>query len=107
MIGEPKGLLRPAREIRRLLGFSRLLDDGGRECVYEYELGNEPSTGRAVLHGGLDVLTLGLWEIVGTPIEATMGDSYELTVVYGPDETARSLNTKKLKKEDKAPSEAE
>jgi hypothetical protein len=25
--------------------------------------------GRAVLHGAADVLTLGLWEVVGTPIE--------------------------------------
>ena len=89
-------------EVERELGkpkTSRLLDDGGRESVYEYELGNEPSTGRAVLHGGLDVLTFGLWEVVGTPIEATMGDQYELTVVYDPDDKVRSLETKKLKKE--------
>ena len=92
-------------EIERELGkpkTSRLLDDGGRESVYEYELGNEPSTGRAVLHGGLDILTFGIWEVVGTPIEATMGDQYELTVIYGPDDKARSLTTKKLTKESKS-----
>jgi hypothetical protein len=46
------------------------LSGGGRADVYQYEIGNEPSTGRAVGHGVMDVLTLGIWEVVGTPIEA-------------------------------------
>ena len=36
---------------------------------YHITKGNTPSTGRAVAHAGLDVLTLGLWEVVGTPME--------------------------------------
>ncbi len=31
--------------------------------------GNAPSGGRAAMHAGLDVFTLGLWELIGTPVE--------------------------------------
>lgn len=51
------------------------LPDGGKTCTYEYELGNRPSPGRAVAHGVMDVSTYGLWEVVGTPIEALAGPS--------------------------------
>ncbi len=86
-------------DIERELGTPRdtaILEDGSLECVYEYEIGNEPSPGRAIMHGGLDVLTLGLWEIVGTPVEAAQGTKYEMTVVYGTDGVARSVKTKKV-----------
>jgi len=53
--------------------------------VFELERGNEPSMGRAAFHGALDVLTLGAWEIIGTPIEGFAGEKFELTVEYGPD----------------------
>ena len=43
-------------------------ENGTRTDIYEYEIGNEPSAGRAVAHGFADVLTLGLWEIAGTPM---------------------------------------
>jgi hypothetical protein len=41
------------------------------------------------MHGGMDILTLGLWELVGTPVEAVQGQEFEMTVTYGPDEKAR------------------
>ena len=41
------------------------LPDGKRVDIYEYEIGDEPSPGRAAFHGAMDVLTIGLWEIVG------------------------------------------
>jgi hypothetical protein len=50
--------------------------NGLRAATYEYEVGNEPSAGRAVGHAVMDVLTLGIWEIVGTPIEAVQGDTH-------------------------------
>lgn len=87
-------------EVERELGApksSRVFEDGSSECVYEYELGNEPSPGRAVMHGGLDVLTLGLWEVVGTPVEATMGEKYKMTVEYGADGIATAVTTQRLK----------
>lgn len=43
--------------------------------------------GRAVLHGVADVLTLGLWEIIGTPTEAVFsGDTVGYQACYGADE---------------------
>jgi len=65
--------------------------DGKRTDVYEYELGNEPSTGRAIAWGVLDVLTLGLWELAGTPIELLQGKKHQLTALYGPDNRLISM----------------
>lgn len=57
--------------------------DGNKQIeIYEIEIGNEPSAGRAIAHGTMDILTLGLWEIVGTPIEATTGEKSYLTIEY-------------------------
>lgn len=50
--------------------------------IYEIEYGNEASTGRAIAHGTLDILTLGVWELVGTPLEATKGEKSYLVVEY-------------------------
>jgi hypothetical protein len=39
--------------------------------------------GRAVFHGAADVLTLGLWEVAGTPIEAVAdGTPIKVEVYY-------------------------
>lgn len=55
--------------------------DGYTYATYAYTVGNEPSAGRAVAHGVMDVLTLGLWEVVGTPVEAAAGKENEHAVV--------------------------
>ena len=62
--------------------------------VYEACKGDESSMGRAITHGILDVLTLGLWEVVGTPIE--MGaeadkECYRITVVYDEDNKLKEV----------------
>lgn len=75
-------------------------EQGNTTCTYEYEVGDDPSTGRAVYHAGMDVLTLGLWELVGTPVEAMQGDKYEMTVVYGPDGKAKEITSRPLDGED-------
>lgn len=72
------------------------LADGSTSCTYEYEFGNEPSAGRAVLNAGMDVVTFGLWEVVGTPAEALQGSKYEMVVVYGPDGKAKEIRTRPL-----------
>lgn len=57
--------------------------DNGMEVVtYKYEVGNDPNAARAIGHAALDVASIGLWEIIGTPIEAATGDKYELMVTY-------------------------
>jgi hypothetical protein len=63
--------------------------------VYRYEVGNEPSAGRAAGHAVLDVLTLGLWEIAGTPIEAVQGEKYTATIVYDGNDKVVDLKTVK------------
>lgn len=66
---------------------SRVVNDGKNIMeIYELERGNEPSTGRAVAHGVLTLGTLGLWEIVGTPLEVVKGEKYFLTVYYDNNE---------------------
>jgi hypothetical protein len=58
------------------------------DCKYDifsftqgYSTGSK--AGRAFLHGALDVLTIGIWEAVGTPIETiASGDSVKIKVIY-------------------------
>ena len=70
-------------------------ENGTRTDIYEYEIGNEPSAGRAVAHGFADVLTLGLWEIAGTPIEAVQGETYQATVIYDEQDRVAEIKTRK------------
>ncbi|MCB0325081.1 MAG: hypothetical protein KDD69_15965 [Bdellovibrionales bacterium] len=56
--------------------------EGGVTDTYYYYTGDEPSPGRAVLHGALDVLTLFIWELIGTPIELAQGSKKAIEVDY-------------------------
>ena len=42
-------------------------------------------------HGVMDVLTLGVWEIVGTPIEAINGDKYQLALEFDQNNKVASI----------------
>jgi hypothetical protein len=53
---------------------TRTLEDGKVEDSYLIKEGNETSSGRAWAHAGLDVLSLGLWEVVATPYELAQGE---------------------------------
>ncbi|MGL5936103.1 MAG: hypothetical protein ACRCZI_10850 [Cetobacterium sp.] len=71
---------------------TRVVNDGKDIMeIYELERGNEPSTGRAVAHGVLTLATLGIWEIVGTPLEVVKGEKYFLTVYYDKDENLKKF----------------
>jgi hypothetical protein len=61
-------------------------------CTYEYSFGDEPDKSRAFMHGTLDVLTLGIWEIAGTPIEGLRGNHYRTTIIYDNQDIATSIN---------------
>ena len=74
---------------------SASLDDGRRADVYQYQIGNQPSAGRAIGHGVMDVLTLGLWEVVGTPIEGVQGETYHATITYDRDDRVVDIQTRK------------
>ena len=56
------------------------IPEGKRVDVYEYEIGNKQSATRAIYHGVLDVLTVGLWEIIGTPIEGSIGEKKRVAI---------------------------
>ena len=55
---------------------------GNRVDVFKLKRGDKPSATRAIVHGVLDFMTLCLWEVVGTPIEATQGETFYVTVQY-------------------------
>ena len=78
---------------------STTIEDGTRVDIYEYEVGNEPSAGRAIGHGIMDVLTLGLWEIIGTPIEAVQGDKRQITITYDSSDRVKSITSTAPKKQ--------
>jgi hypothetical protein len=69
--------------------------NGAVISTYEYEIGNEPSPGRAVGHAAMDVLTLGWWEIIGTPVEGFTGEKYRAIVTYGGDGKVANISTQK------------
>ena len=87
-------------EIEMALGQPKSLvthEDGKLTANYEYVVGDEPSAGRAVGHGVMDVLTLGLWEVVGTPIEAmNQGDTIKVMVLYDKAGNALQIQSSKL-----------
>ncbi|OGW57001.1 MAG: hypothetical protein A2Z09_05475 [Nitrospirae bacterium RBG_16_43_8] len=68
------------------------IPEGKRVDLYEYEIGNKPSTGRAIGHGVMDFLTLGLWEVVGTPIEGFTGEKKRLTITYDKNDRVEAIN---------------
>jgi hypothetical protein len=60
--------------------------EGGSVDIYEFKLGRGPNDQRAMTHGLMDLLTLGLWEVPGTLIELSVGEKRRLQVTYGPDD---------------------
>jgi hypothetical protein len=71
---------------------SAQIPDGYRVDIYEYEVGNQTSYGRAAVHGTLDLFTIGLWEIVGTTYEACQGDKYKISIKYDPSNKACEIH---------------
>ncbi|WP_292527753.1 hypothetical protein [Methylocystis sp.] len=59
--------------------------DGHKYEIYKFVNGYSAGAkaGRAVFHGAADVVTLGLWEVVGTPTEGVFsGDEMAYRVRY-------------------------
>lgn len=61
---------------------SERLPTGELVEVYQYQK-ESGSAVRALMHGVLDISTMGLWEVVGTPIEACASEAkYFIIKVY-------------------------
>ena len=65
---------------------STRLPEGGSVEIYQFELGRGPNDQRAMTHGLMDLLTLGIWEVPGTIIEMSVGEKRRIQVTYGPDD---------------------
>ena len=75
--------------------------NGKKVEIFKFVQGYSAGTkaGRAVLHGTADVLTLGLWEVVGTPAEgAFSGNDIAYQVTYDEDERISEVVLLKAKK---------
>ena len=70
-----------------------LMTDNERTDIFELERGNEQSMGRATGHAVMDLLTLGVWEIIGTPIEGFAGDTITLQIEYDANNKVQSVKT--------------
>ena len=70
-----------------------LLADNKRTDVFVLERGNEQSVGRAAGHAVMDLLTLGIWEVIGTPIEGFAGDTITLQIEYDEEDKVRNVKT--------------
>jgi hypothetical protein len=72
---------------------SLAIGDGQRADIYEYKIGPE----RRSRHrpGAMDVLTIRLWEVVGTPIEGVQGERYHATITYDRDDKVVDIKTNK------------
>lgn len=60
--------------------------DGTKEDTYKYEMGNSPNGARATLYLYYDVFTLGLAEVIFTPIELFQGHDEETKIAYSSDD---------------------
>ena len=65
----------------------------GRVDIFQLERGNAPSVGRAAGHAAMDVLTLGAWELVGTPIEGFSGEKFSITVTYDSSDNVKGVQS--------------
>lgn len=71
----------------------------GRKDLFLLERGNAPSTGRAIGHAAMDVLTLGVWEIIGTPVEGFTGEKFTVTIHFDQDDRVTKIETGPPKKD--------
>jgi hypothetical protein len=67
----------------------------GESCdIFKFRQGYRNSTkvARAVFHGTADLLTFGLWEVVGTPVETGLdGETLSYQVCYDKKNTVTSV----------------
>ena len=87
----------PRDEVIMIIGqpIKTMSTETGRMDVFKCQRGNAPSGGRAIGHAVMDWLTLGVWEIIGTPVEAMSGETFYLTVNYDKEDKVTKFKTSK------------
>ncbi len=71
-----------------------IVKDGKRTDIFHFHKGSDGGwkAGRAAFHAIADVFTIGLWEIVGMPIEGVAkGDKVRVMVLYDADDTIETV----------------
>ncbi|MDD3183111.1 MAG: hypothetical protein PHD48_09970 [Alphaproteobacteria bacterium] len=73
------------------------LDAGKTKVIYKIDPDAHSAGARNAAVAGhvvADVLTLGLWEVVGTPLELAAQDKYtNYVLIYGPDNKIQTIET--------------
>lgn len=67
------------------------LTSGGSQAIYEFEIGNEPDSGRAALWLAADVILVLLPELIGTPYEMNKGEMKRIKVIYDDNDIVTKL----------------
>jgi hypothetical protein len=87
-------------EVELILGGAPIkymsMSNGKLLCVYKYETGNAPSTGRAIFHILMDMVTIGLWELIATPVEGFTGNTEYVSIVYDDDDRVVEVKPSKI-----------
>ena len=81
---------------------TQAIEGGKTRDTYEFEYGNQPNGYRALMNAYIDLVTLLLWELPGTIIEAMIGEDKETIVVYDKDEHVVKIDGFTLKEPDQA-----
>jgi hypothetical protein len=63
----------------------------GSKAIYEFEVGNEPDSGRAALWLVADIFLIFLPELIGTPYEMNKGEMKKILVVYDENDNVIKL----------------
>ena len=82
-------------QVEAQLGLPKLTEvqsEGARKDTYEVEIGNSPNAGRATFNFYMDLATIGIWELPGTIIEATMGEMEQIHVTYDRDNRVTAID---------------
>lgn len=72
-------------EVEQFLGLpisETTMANGHKVAIYDVEAKTDPSIVRAAGHGALDLISLGLWELVGGPIEMYNGRRQQVKASY-------------------------
>ena len=68
--------------------------NGGRTDIFSFKQGYSKGAkvGRAFFHGAADLVTLGIWEVVGTPVETiASGTDVKVQVTYDQDDRVQGV----------------